>query len=166
MTVWRVRPATPDDVTAIDGLIRELAEYEREPDAVEATPADLHAALFSPSPRLHCHVAEVDGRDGPAVVGMALWFVTYSTWRGRHGIWLEDLFVSPTYRALGLGRALLSTLARVCTERGYARLEWTVLDWNEPAHAFYRRIGAAPHEGWSTWRLGDDAIRQLAGSSS
>ena len=154
---WRIRPAEPGDVTAVDGLIRELAAYEREPDAVQASVSDLAAALFCPDPRAHCLVAEVDAGDGRQVVGMALWFVTYSTWRGRHGIWLEDLFVSPEHRRLGLGRALLSTLAGICLERGYPRLEWTVLDWNTSAHAFYREVGAAPHAGWTTWRLADEA---------
>jgi GNAT superfamily N-acetyltransferase len=162
MTAWRIRPAVPDDVASIDALIRELAEYEREPDAVEATPADLRTALFSPSPRVHCHVAEVDTPAGPEVAGMALWFVTYSTWRGRHGIWLEDLYVRPVHRQLGLGKALLAALARICADRGYPRLEWMVLDWNEPAQAFYRRIGAVPHAGWTTWRLSDRGIKELA----
>lgn len=158
ITRWRIRPAEPGDVTAVDGLIRELAAYEREPDAVQATAADLATALFGPDPRVHCHVAEVDAQ----VVGMALWFVTYSTWRGRHGIWLEDLYVRPEHRRLGLGRALLATLAGVCAERGYPRLEWTVLDWNTPAHAFYRTIGAAPLDDWTTWRLPETAVEEVS----
>ena len=129
-------------------LIRELAVYEREPDAVEATPADLEHALFGPDPRAHCHVAQLGPDGGGPVVGFALWFVSFSTWRGRHGIWLEDVFVLPSHRGLGVGRALLAELAAQCRRHGYARLEWSVLDWNEPARAFYRRIGAVPQDEW------------------
>jgi GNAT superfamily N-acetyltransferase len=161
-----VRPARPDDVDAVHALVRELAVYEREPDAVEATVEDLAAALFGPDPRVHCHVAEVDevadGSGGPRVVGMALWFVSFSTWRGRHGIWLEDLFVRPEHRGSGAGRALLRSLAEVCAERGWARLEWAVLDWNTPAHGFYRSLGAAPQDEWTTWRLDGDGLHALA----
>lgn len=162
-TPWRIRPIKPADVPAVDGLIRDLAAYEREPDAVQATADDLAAALFGPDPRVHGHVAEIhpEGADAPQVAGIALWFVTYSTWRGRHGMWLEDLFVRPEHRRLGLGRALLAALSEVCVDRGYARLEWTVLDWNEPAHDFYRSIGAAPLDDWTTWRLPDPAIREV-----
>lgn len=167
---WRVRPARPDDVPAVDALVRELAAYEREPDAVEGTAQDLADALFGPDPRVHCHVVEVTG-GGPhvvdsdvvetAVVGMALWFVSYSTWRGRHGIWLEDLYVRPQHRGRGLGRALLQALAAECTTRGWTRLEWTVLDWNIPAHGFYRSLGAAPLQEWTTWRLEGEALQSL-----
>lgn len=161
----RVRPAEERDVPAIDRLVRELAEYEREPDAVQAVPDDFTRALFCAHPRVHCHVAEVRDGAGPwEVVGMALWYVTFSTWRGRHGIWLEDLFVRPEHRGLGLGRALLRTLAAECTARGYARLEWWVLDWNSPAHAFYRSVGATPEEDWTVWRL-DGAHLSALGTS-
>jgi GNAT superfamily N-acetyltransferase len=159
---WRVRAVNPGDVEEVHALICELAAYEREPDAVEATAADLAAALFAPAPRVHGHVAEVDGAGGPRVVGMALWYVTYSTWRGRHGLWLEDVFVRPEHRGLGLGRALLSALAQVCVERGYQRLEWWVLDWNAPAHAFYRSLGAVAQDDWTVWRLDDDALGRLS----
>lgn len=158
---WRIRAAVPEDVPTIDALVRELAAYEREPDAVVATPDAFRAALFGPNPRVHCHVAEIDGPGGPEVVGFALWFVSFSTWRGRHGIWLEDLFVRPEQRRLGLGRALLEALAQVCVERGYRRLEWWVLDWNTSAHDFYRSLGAEPHTDWTTWRLDGDALTQL-----
>lgn len=161
MTAWRIRPAAPADVPAIHGLIEELAAYEREPEAVEATPADLAAALFAADPKVHALVAVVG--EEQEVGGVAIWFVTYSTWRGRHGIWLEDLFVRPAHRRLGLGRALLSSLADVCAERGYRRLEWSVLDWNEPAHAFYRSLGALPQEGWTTWRVTGPALVALGG---
>jgi GNAT superfamily N-acetyltransferase len=164
MTTWRVRPATESDVPAVDALVRELAVYEREPDAVEATPEDFSRALFGPDPRVHCHVAEVhDGsQDAWHVAGMALWYVTFSTWRGRHGIWLEDLFVRPEHRGLGLGRALLQALAAECTERGWARLEWWVLDWNSPAHGFYRSAGAVPQDEWTVWRLDGHALERFA----
>ncbi|WP_461021736.1 GNAT family N-acetyltransferase [Thalassiella azotivora] len=157
-----IRPAEPRDVPAIDALVRELAVYEREPDAVQATPADFERALFGPDPRVHCHVAEDGAGEHAQVVGMALWYVTFSTWRGRHGIWLEDLFVRPPHRGQGTGRRLLAALAAEARDRGYARLEWWVLDWNEPAHGFYRGIGATPQDEWTVWRLDDEALPALA----
>lgn len=161
---WRIRPAEPRDVGAIDSLVRELAVYEREPDAVEAVPEDFDRALFGPHPLVHCHVAEVRDAAGRwEVAGIALWYVTFSTWRGRHGIWLEDLFVRPAQRGLGLGRRLLEALAAECAGRGYARLEWWVLDWNEPAHAFYRSLGASPEDEWTVWRLDGPALQALGG---
>ncbi len=155
-----VRPATIDDVPRILELIHELADYEREPDAVEATTADLVAALFPPgaTPTAFAHVAEGDGE----VVGMALWFVTFSTWTGRNGIWLEDLFVRPAHRGAGLGRDLLAPLARVCAERGWRRLDWAVLDWNEPSIGFYRSLGAIAQDEWTTYRLTGPALTALA----
>lgn len=156
-----VRPAEPRDIPVLHALVRELAVYEREPDAVEATPADLERALFGADPRAHCHVAQLGSDPGGPVVGFALWFVSFSTWRGRHGIWLEDLFVRPSERGLGVGRALLAELAAECRRRGYARLEWSVLNWNEPAWAFYRRIGAVPQDEWTTFRLDGDTLSAL-----
>ena len=159
----RIRPAEPGDVAAIDALVRELAVYEREPEAVHAVPEDFARALFGPDPRVHCHVAEVETDVGAwDVVGFALWYVTFSTWRGRHGIWLEDLFVRPEHRTRGLGRALLQVLAGECARRGYARLEWWVLDWNEPAHALYRSVGARPEDEWTVWRLDGRPLEQFA----
>ena len=159
----RVRPATAADVPAMDAMVHELAAYEREPDAVEATPEDLASALFGPDPRVHAHVVEADGPDGsPAVVGMAIWYVTYSTWTGRHGIWLEDLYVRPSARGSGLGRALLQALAAECAARGYRRLEWWVLDWNTPAQGVYRSIGARPEDAWTVWRLDGQPLTALA----
>ena len=159
----RVRRAAPDDVAAMDAMVHELAEYEKEPDAVEATPADLHAALFGPDPRVHAHVAEVQDADGSwSVVGMAVWYLTYSTWTGRHGIWLEDLFVRPAARGAGMGRALLAALAAECTARGYRRLEWWVLDWNTSAQGVYRAVGARGEEEWTTWRLDGAGLEALA----
>ncbi len=161
------RPARPEDVPALHGLVLDLARYEREPDAVEASTADLHEVLFGAgvdgTPRVHCLVAETDGPDGPVVGGMAVWFVSYSTWRGRHGIWLEDLVVREDLRGRGLGRALLSGLAAECVRRGWARLEWSVLDWNASAIGFYRSLGARAQDGWTTWRL-DGAALAAAGS--
>lgn len=159
---WTVRPANPPDVDRIDALVRELAVYEREPDAVEATPADFAAAFFGENPLVHCLVAEATRDDGRTdIVGMAVWFRTFSTWRGRHGIWLEDLFVQPDSRGLGIGRALLEALAAECVTRGYARLEWAVLDWNEPAHDFYRSLGAGPQDEWTVWRIDGDPLHEL-----
>ena len=141
-------------------LVRELAEYEREPDAVEATEDLLAAALFGPAPVASCLVAlDVDG----SVVGLALWYVTFSTWKGRPGLWLEDLFVRPAARGRGRGRALLQALARTCVERGYARFEWWVLDWNAPAIGFYRALGAVPQDEWTTFRVDGAALAELAG---
>jgi GNAT superfamily N-acetyltransferase len=162
----RVRPARLDDVPAVHELIRELAAYEREPDAVEATVEDLRSALFAGVPLVHALVAETDQDGAPHVVGTALWFVSYSTWRGRHGIWLEDLFVRPSARGAGLGRALLAELSAEATRRGYARLEWSVLDWNAPALRFYRRLGARPLEDWTTHRLEGSALTALAGAAA
>ena len=154
-----VRPAVPDDVPVVLELIRELAVYEREPDAVRTTVPELHEALFGAVPAAWCHVAV---SDGGAVVGFALWHLTFSTWRGRPGIWLEDLFVRPEARGNGLGRELLQELARICVQRGYPRLAWWVLDWNEPSIGFYRSLGAEPQDEWTTFRLDDEALVRLA----
>ena len=155
-----VRPAEPADVPVLLQLVRELAEYEREPDAVEATEDDLHRALFVDR-TASCHVA----LSGGEVVGFALWYVTFSTWKGRPGLWLEDLFVRPTARGTGLGKALLATLAAVCRERGYPRFEWWVLDWNEPSIGFYRSLGAVPQDEWTVWRMEADQIGALAAAA-
>jgi GNAT superfamily N-acetyltransferase len=144
-----IRAAVAEDVPAILGLIRELAIYEREPDAVVATESGLSDALFGPDAFANCHVAELDG----SVVGFALWFRNFSTWLGRPGIYLEDLFVQPEHRGSGLGKALLTTLIDIARERGYGRVEWSVLDRNEPAIGFYRAIGATPNDEWTVWRL-------------
>jgi GNAT superfamily N-acetyltransferase len=162
----RLRDAVPDDVPQILRLIQELAEYERAPDAVEATEQHLRTALFPSDPasaRSHAIVAEVDGADGrPQVVGMAVWYVTFSTWLGRHGLWLEDLFVRPQHRGSGLGKALLARLAALCVERGYGRLEWWVLNWNEPSIGFYRSLGAVAQDEWTVFRLDGAALARLA----
>ena len=160
-----IRPARPDDVPEIHRLIEGLAEYEKEPDAVEATEADLHRSLFADTPAVFAHVAEHTGEDGAQVTaGFALWFLTYSTWTGRHGIHLEDLYVRPEHRGLGHGFALLQNLAHMCAERGYRRLEWSVLDWNTPAIRFYESLGSVPMEGWTVRRLDGDALDSLGAS--
>lgn len=153
-----IRAAVEADVGDLHRLIRELAVYEREPDAVAATEADLRRVLFAEPPSVWADVVETDGR----VVAMALWFLNYSTWTGRNGIYLEDLFVEPAHRGRGLGRALLATLARRCIERDYTRLEWSVLDWNTPAIGFYEALGARPQDEWTVHRLQGDALRALA----
>ena len=158
MTVRRVEPR---DVPAVVELVYELARYEREPDACHLTAEQLHTALFAPAPALFGHVAEADGQ----VVGCALWFLNFSTWTGVHGIYLEDLFVSPQHRGSGLGRALLAALAAVCLERGYGRLEWSVLDWNEPAIGFYRSLGAVGMDEWTAFRLTGASLSALGTAS-
>lgn len=156
-----VREATPADVPRILELVHALAEYERAADQVEATEEDFMRLLFpdDEQPTAFGHVAEVEGE----VVGMAVWFLTFSTWTGRNGIWLEDLFVLPEHRGSGCGRALLAALARVCRERDYARLEWWVLNWNEPSIGFYRRLGAAACDEFTTYRLDGEALVALGG---
>ena len=156
-----LREAQRGDEPGILAGIRGLAVYEREPDAVENTVDTLSETLFGPDPRAYAHVVERDG----AIVGIAIWFLTYSTWTGRHGIWLEDLHVDESQRGRGYGKALIASLADVCIERSYSRLEWTVLDWNAPAIAFYRSIGAEPMSEWTTQRLTGGALSRLAGRS-
>ena len=159
-----VRPVEERDVDAVVGLVHELAAYEKAPEHCHLTPAELRAALFGPAPALFGHVAELRPEDGHGpgeVVGCALWFLNFSTWRGVHGIYLEDLYVRPAHRGLGLGRGLLAALAAVCVERGYGRLEWWVLDWNAPSIAFYRALGAVPMDEWTVFRLDGDALAAL-----
>ncbi len=154
-----IREATPSDISAIYDMVIELAVYEKEPDAVTATPADLETALFGENPALFAHVAE---DESGAIVGFALWFLNYSTWLGKHGIYLEDLYVKPEHRGAGYGKALLAHLAGICTERGYGRLEWWVLDWNTPARGFYESIGAQGLTEWIPYRVAGDALTALA----
>ena len=162
MTSDRIRPIAPDDVPAVVGLVHELAVYEKLPELCHLTPEQLQAALFGPSPALHGHVAL--GESG-SIVGYALWFLNFSTWEGVHGIYLEDLYVRADKRGSGLGKELLLTLTRIAQERGYARVEWSVLDWNTPSIDFYRSLGAVSMDGWSTFRLDGEALRTAAGSS-
>jgi GNAT superfamily N-acetyltransferase len=155
-----IRPASRTDVARIHELIKELAAYERSADQVSATREDLDAALFGPSPALFGHVAVA----GDEIVGFALWFVNYSTWVGKHGIYLEDLYVTPAVRGRGAGRALLAELASICVRRGYGRVEWWVLDWNEPAIGFYESLGAVAMSDWTVHRLAGKPLADLAGS--
>lgn len=163
-----VRPATPGDVPRIVALVRDLAAYEKEPEQAVATEADLARALFPDdgAPTAYAHVGEVDTGGGREVVGIAVWFLTFSTWTGVNGIWLEDLFVDPAHRGTGLGKALLAALAGVCAERGYPRLEWCVLNWNTPSIAFYDSLGSLPQDEWTTYRITGEALERLAGPLS
>ena len=145
----RIRAIRPEDVDAVTALVHELAEYEKLPQECHLRADALHAALFAPNPAVFAHVAVVDEQ----VVGYAIHFLNFSTWEGVHGIYLEDLYVRPDRRGSGLGKALLCNLAEIAAERGYARVEWSVLDWNTPSIAFYRSLGAVPMEGWTTYRL-------------
>jgi len=155
----QIRPATRADVALILRLVRELAEFEREPDAVEATEDMLERALFGERPAAEAVIAELDG----APVGFALFFQNFSTWTGRPGIYLEDLYVTPAARGSGTGTALLRHLAGIALDRGCARFEWAVLDWNEPAINFYRAMGAVGMDEWRVQRVAGDALVKLAG---
>jgi GNAT superfamily N-acetyltransferase len=152
-----VRRATADDASVVLGFIRDLARYEREPDAVEATEESLRADLAAPSPPFECLLAELDGE--PA--GFALFFQSYSTWRGRPGIYLEDLFVPERLRGRGVGKALFGEVARLAVVRGAGRLEWSVLDWNQPAIDFYLALGAVPMSEWTVYRLTGEPLTRL-----
>lgn len=153
-----VRLATPDDAAVLHRLIVALATYEREPDAVVVEPETLRAQLASDDPPFECLVADTE----QGVVAFALFFHNYSTWRGRRGLYLEDLFVVPEHRGRGIGRRLLVELARIAVARGCARMEWSVLDWNAPAIGFYRTLGAVPQDGWTTYRLTGEPLERLA----
>lgn len=153
----QIRAARPEDVPAVLEMVRELAVYEREPDAVRMTPEQLTDALFGERPAVFAHVVD----DGGRLQGFALWFLTFSTWEGAHGIHLEDLYVRPGARGAGHGKALLRTLARHALAHGWARVEWSVLDWNEPSIGFYRSLGARPQDEWSVFRLTGDALREF-----
>jgi GNAT superfamily N-acetyltransferase len=153
-----IREARQADVPVILQLIHDLAIYEREPDAVRTTVDSLEEALFGQRPTIYAHVAEDQGE----VQGFALWFLNYSTWEGVNGIHLEDLYVRPQARGAGHGTALLSQLAKIAAERGYARVEWSVLNWNEPSIRFYESLGARPQSEWSTFRLTGDALAAVA----
>ncbi|GHD97060.1 GNAT family N-acetyltransferase [Streptomyces naganishii] len=154
-----IRTAAPADVPVIHALIRDLAAYEKAPHEARATQEQLTEALFGARPAVFAHVAEDERGE---VVGFALWFLSFSTWRGVHGIHLEDLYVRPEARGGGHGRALLTELARICVARGLERLEWSVLDWNRPAIGFYESLGARPQDEWTVYRLTDEALEGLA----
>ena len=153
-----IAPATPEDVTQIWQFVVELAIYEREPDAVIATEEDFHRVLFCESPRAYA----VMGRDGDIPIGFALYFYNFSTWLGRHGLYLEDLYVTPEHRGKGAGKALLQHLAGIAVAEGCGRFEWSVLDWNQPAIDFYESMGAKPQSEWVGYRLTGEALQALA----
>jgi diamine N-acetyltransferase len=153
-----VRPARPEDAALIFVLVRELAEYEKLLGDVDATEDELARALFGAEPRVFCDIAEWDGEPS----GFALWFMNFSSFRGRHGIYLEDLFVRPSHRGRGIGKALLVNLARRCVEKGWTRFEWSVLDWNAPSIAFYKSLGASILDEWKICRVTGDALKTLA----
>jgi len=161
-TACRIERATERDVPVILGMIRALAEYERMADQVTATDAGLREALFGARPGAEVLIAYVDDR--PA--GFALFFHNFSTFLGRRGLYLEDLFVVPERRGGGVGKRLLVELARIAVARGCGRFEWSVLDWNEPAIGFYKRLGAQPMEEWTIFRLAGDGLRRLASASA
>ncbi|HEY0270542.1 MAG TPA: GNAT family N-acetyltransferase [Sphingomonas sp.] len=153
-----IRVAQPGDKGEILRLVRDLARFEREPDAVKATGAMLAETLFAPGGHVHAHLAERDGR----AVGLALWFLNFSTWTGRPGLYLEDLFVESSERRSGVARALMVALAEEAMARGCGRMDWAVLDWNSEAMRFYTAIGARRAEGWQPWRLDAEGIAKLA----
>jgi GNAT superfamily N-acetyltransferase len=153
----KIRPARRDEAAIILQLINDLAEYEKAPDEVKATEKEVTETIFADNPKVFCDFVEVDGD----VAGMAIWFLNYSTWQGKHGIYLEDLFVKPEYRGHGYGKALLQHLASICNERGYGRFQWWVLDWNSPAIDFYRSLGAEAMSEWTVYRVSDEPLRRL-----
>jgi diamine N-acetyltransferase len=153
-----IRPARPGEAGLVLSFVRELAEYEKLAHEVEATEAGIADALFGASPLLHCDIAEWNGE--PA--GFQVWFVNFSTFSGRHGIYLEDLFVRPALRGKGIGKALLAHLAARCVENGWSRLQWSVLDWNAPSIAFYKSLGAVLMDEWTVCKVADEALKTLA----
>jgi len=153
----KIRAAMREEVPIILNLIKELAEYEKAPDQVEAKEGDLFATIFATDPKVFCDLVEVDGE----IAGMAIWFLNYSTWQGKHGIYLEDLYIKPEFRGHGYGKALLQHLARICNERGYGRFQWWVLDWNSPAIEFYRALGAEAMSEWTVYRVSGEPLREL-----
>lgn len=157
-----IRSAMPSDTRVIYALVRELAVYENLLNVVDATERMIGDALFGQSPRAFCELAEWDGE----VVGFSLWFYNFSTFRGRHGIYLEDLFVRPDFRGKGLGKALIVSLARRCVAEDLARFEWSVLDWNAPSIAFYKALGATMQDDWTGCRVTGDALAALAGRAA
>ena len=155
-----IRRTTENDTSIILQFIRDLAEYEKLSHEVDACEADISRDLFGPDPRVFCEIAEWDGK--PA--GFALWFYTYSTFRGRHGIWLEDLFVGPEFRGKGIGKALIANLAKRCVDEKLPRLAWWVLNWNTPSIDFYKSLGAVMQDEWTVCRVDGDALEKLAGA--
>lgn len=153
-----IRLAEPADVKDIHHLIYELAVYEKAPEQMVATIEQINSSLFTEKPVAFCHVAEDQGK----IVGIALWFLNYSTWLGKPGIYLEDLYVQPEYRGQGIGKSFMKTLSQLCVERGYERFQWWVLDWNLPSIEFYKSLGAVPMDEWTVFRLSGDALKKFA----
>jgi GNAT superfamily N-acetyltransferase len=153
----KIRPAKREEVGEVLQLIQDLATYEKAPDQVEASKDDLLNTIFTKEPRVFCDLVEVDGQ----IAGMAIWFLNYSTWQAKHGIYLEDLYIKPEFRAKGYGKALLKHLAQICDKEGYGRLQWWVLDWNSPAIEFYRSFGAEAMDEWTVYRTSGQALKDL-----
>jgi GNAT superfamily N-acetyltransferase len=153
----KIRPAQRQEVGIVLQLIHDLAVYEKAPNEVEATEKELLETIFSSDPKVFCDLVEVDGE----IAGMAIWFLNYSTWQGKHGIYLEDLFIKPEYRGRGYGKALLKHLAKICDDKGYGRFQWWVLDWNSPAIEFYRSLGAVAMDEWTVYRVSGQALKEL-----
>ena len=153
----KIRPAKREEVGEVLQLIQDLATYEKAPDQVEASEDDLLNTIFAKEPRVFCDLVEVDGQ----IAGMAIWFLNYSTWQAKHGIYLEDLYIKPEFRARGYGKALLKHLAQICDREGYGRLQWWVLDCNSPAIEFYRSFGAEAMDEWTVYRTSGQALKDL-----
>ena len=153
----KIRPAQRQEVGIVLQLIHDLAVYEKAPNEVEATEKELLETIFSSDPKVFCDLVEVDGE----IAGMAIWFLNYSTWQGKHGIYLEDLFIKPEYRGRGYGKALLKHLAKICDDKGYGRFQWWVLDWNSPAIEFYRSLGAVAMDEWTVYRVSGAPLKEL-----
>lgn len=169
----KIRPARREDAAVIRQLIYELAVYERAPDEVEATEQHILDTIFCENPAVFCEIIELDDDElvenepklGPSIAGMAIWFLNYSTWQGRHGLYLEDLYVRDEFRGRGYGKAMLEHLAAICIERGYGRFQWWVLDWNTPSIEFYRAMGAQSMDEWTVFRVSGDALEALGKSA-
>jgi len=153
-----IRPAKATDIDEILALIYELALYEKAPEEAKATESQIRESFFGDNPKVFCELVEVDGD----IAGLAIWFLNYSTWQGKHGIYLEDLFIRPQFRGRGFGKALLKHLAQICIDRGYGRFQWWVLDWNEPSIEFYKSFGAVAMDEWTVYRVTGDALIDLA----
>lgn len=156
-----IRAAKIEEAPIILQLIKDLAEYEKAPDEVIATENEIIETIFHSNPKVFCDLVEVAGE----IAGMAIWFLNYSTWQGKHGIYLEDLYIRPEFRGRGYGKALLKHLAGICNERGYGRFQWWVLDWNSPAIEFYRSFGAEAMSEWTVYRVSGDPLRDLGNST-
>lgn len=153
-----IRPAKTTDIDEILALIYELALYEKAPEEAKATKSQIMESFFSDNPKVFCEIVEVDGE----IAGLAIWFLNYSTWQGKHGIYLEDLFIRPQFRGRGFGKSVLKHLAQICVDRGYGRFQWWVLDWNTPSIEFYKALGAVAMDEWTVYRVSGDALTELA----